>query len=152
MTIEEYNTRIEGVISDLRGGAHAEVMAQVAQEALTMMRQRVTETGMDAEGRPYKDYSESYKEYKKQEGKYKGFVDFSFTNRMWSNIKLTSPQDELRLGTARIKATTPFEQEKLRKNTASRGNILDLTDDEKELLKESYRDEILEIFKRNGLL
>jgi hypothetical protein len=57
MTLAEYNKSIEGVVNDLQTGAHATVMVQLAINALTMIKQRVQETGKDAQGNSYTGYS-----------------------------------------------------------------------------------------------
>jgi hypothetical protein len=152
ITILEYNKRLDGVIKDLQSGAHGTVMSQVGSAAIEMVKERVQEKGLNPEGQKYSPYSKSYLEYKKKEGKYRGFVDFSFSNQMWRSIKLVSPKDELELGIAVIKATTPLEKEKLSKNTARRGDILALNQDEKGKLVHIYEQGILNIFRKNKLL
>ena len=57
MTYEEYNKSMDGVISDLQTGAHAVVMVKLAVNALSMIKQRVQETGKDAQGNSYSGYS-----------------------------------------------------------------------------------------------
>ena len=57
MNFEDYNKRLNGVIKDLQTGAHGEVMVRMAVNALTLIKQRVQETGTDAKGQKYKGYS-----------------------------------------------------------------------------------------------
>ena len=152
ITLLEYNKRLNGVISDLQSGAHGDVMVQVASDAIAMIKTRVQERGLNAEGSQFPEYSKSYREKKQKEGKYKGFVDFSFTNRMWSNIKIVSPKGELDMGVAVIKATTPFEQDKLNWNTKLKGDILTLSEQEKQKLIHLYEQGILNIWRKNQLL
>jgi hypothetical protein len=57
VTFEEYNKNIGGVIKDLQSGAHAKVMVRLAINALTLIKQRVQETGVNAKGQKYKPYS-----------------------------------------------------------------------------------------------
>jgi hypothetical protein len=57
MTLNEYNKNIGGVIKDLKAGAHAEVMVKMAMSALTLIKERVQETGTNAKGQKYKPYS-----------------------------------------------------------------------------------------------
>lgn len=59
MTIEEYNKNLNGVIRDLQTGSHGEIMIKMAVEALTMIKQRVQQTGTDAKGSKYAPYSTS---------------------------------------------------------------------------------------------
>lgn len=152
ITILEYNNRLQGVIDDLQSGAHGQVMVQIASNAISYIRTRVKEKGLNPEGVKYRDYSPSYKAYKSKEGKYRGFVDFTFENRMWNNIKLVSAKDELDMGIAVVKATTEEDSEKLSKNTASRGDILALSNEEKIKLTHQYEQGILDIFRKNKLL
>ena len=152
ITLLEYNQRLNGVINDLQSGAHGQIMVQIASEAIALVRQRVQERGLNPEGGTYREYSKGYLEYKKKENKYRGFVDFTLTDRMWNNIKLVSPKDELDMGIAVIKATTTLESEKLSKNTKSRGEILGVSEEEKQKLVEHYEQGILNIWRKNNLL
>lgn len=152
ITLLEYNKRLDGVISDLQTGAHGQVMMQVASNAIALIKQRVQEKGINPDGSAYAPYSKGYLAKKKKEGKYKGFVDFSFTNRMWSSIKIVSPKDELDMGMAVIKATTAFEQDKLNWNTTGRGDILALSDSDIKVTTKNYERGILNIFRKNRLL
>src|SRR4030042_5135233 len=120
-------------------------MSQIAESPTVIVKDRVQERGLNPDGMPYREYSPSYLAYKKKERKYRGFVDFTFTERMWTNIKLVSPRDELDMGIAIIKATTSEDQEKLKKNTKSRGPILALSTDEVKRLTHEYEQGILNI-------
>jgi len=151
VTLEDYNQRINAVIEDLKGGAHAKIMAEMALDAIALIKQRVIQTGRNPEGELYRDYTKRYKAYKKKAGKYRGFVDFSFSTRMWANLKLVSTEDQLRKGIAKVSCTTTVEQEKLNKNTEQRGEILALSDYERDLLLSVYDEKILNIWRKNGL-
>ena len=56
MTIKEYNQKLGAVIKtmDMKQGV---IMASLGIEALTMIKKRVIETGVDAKGSKYKPYS-----------------------------------------------------------------------------------------------
>ena len=151
MTPNELDRRLDNVISDLESGAYAQVMMSVALAALAKIRSRVQESGTDASGSKYREYSESYKTQKIAAGKYKGYVDFSFTNRMWNNINLKSDTSQLATGVAVVAPTTPEDKKKLHKNVIRRGAILEVSDSEEEELVDIYNDELLQIFRRNGL-
>ena len=156
MTWEEYQQALQGVIDDLEGGAHADLMVQLANGVIATIKARIQETGVDASGKPYKDYAPGYKEYKIAAGKYKGFTDFSFTNRMWTSVQLVSSHGELFSGVARITATGVdmegiSNQEKLQKNTVKFGQILNISEQEKADLLSDYNAGILQIWRNNGL-
>jgi len=57
MDLNEYNNRLESVIRDIQGGAHANVMIKVANDAIALIIKRVTQTGKKADGSSYKPYS-----------------------------------------------------------------------------------------------
>ena len=117
MTPVELSKRIDGVVKDLEGGAIEQIMVKLANDAIALIRQRVTQTGKNAEGIAFRDYKPGYKNYKMALGRYKGYVDFQFTGRMWANIKLFSSPDQHRKGIAKIAATTVEDKEKLEWNT-----------------------------------
>lgn len=156
MTFEEYQIALQGVIDDLEGGVHAELMVSLANGAIFSIKRRIQESGINAKGGRYKDYTQEYKEYKTSKGKYKGFTDFAFTNRMWTSVQLVSTQPELFSGVARITATgTDTEgvsnRKKLEGNVNMFGQILDLSEQEKRDLLTDYDNGILQIFRNHGL-
>lgn len=151
ITLIEYNKRLNGVISDLQSGANGQVMAQVASNAIASIKQRIQEKGLNAEGTKYPAYSKGYLKRKTKEGKYKGFVDFTLSSRMWGNIKLVSDKGELDKGTAVIKGTTQFEQDKLNWNTEKKGEILALSKKEITSLVKTYETGIMNIWRKNKL-
>lgn len=179
MTFEEYNQKMDALIKDLPG-AHANLLIGVANTAVAMIKRRIQTSGVDANGNKFRAYSEWYTKYKTDKGKYKGFTDFSFTNRMWTNIQLIKDKsnDQQAIITAqdkgskggnisvpvkahtrqgkKIAATTksvyvPSNYEKLEKNTKAFGEILNLSKQEIEDLRSDYDNGILEIFRAHGL-
>lgn len=92
-----------------------------------------------------------YKQYRELHGRQTGYVNFSFTNRMWDNIKLTSEASEHNRGIARIGATEEKEQKKLAGNTERRGEILMLSSGELNEISGYFNSEIDKILKNSGL-
>lgn len=152
MTPEELNSRLQGVINDLQSGAFGNVMVETAQSALALIKNRVVETGINANGQSFRKYSEKYEAYKRRQGKYRGFTDFSFTTRMWTNIALVSSQGELFEGTARITARGQENYNKLESNTKNFGSILELSNEETETVRQVYMNGIMNIWRNNGLM
>lgn len=179
MTFEEYNQRMNDLIKDIPE-AHASLLIGIANTATAIIKQRIQTTGIDANCNKYHAYSAWYQKYKTEKGKNKGFTDFSFTNRMWTNIQLIkdksngtiaviTAQDKGSKGGnisvpvkahkrkgKQIAATTknvyvPSNYEKLEKNTKSFGEILNLSKQEIEDLKKDYDNGILQIFREHGL-
>jgi hypothetical protein len=79
-----------------------------------------------------------YKQFRELHGRQTGFVDFTFTGRMWGNVKLVSDRTELNSGVAVIKATEELQKKKLEGNTERRGEILGLSKSEVERLSDVY--------------
>ena len=82
MTLDEYNSRIDGVIKDIQGGAHAQIMTELALDAIAMIKDRVIQTGYNAKGvqfsaimtntpKPHIDYTKQYKRFKSGEVKHR---------------------------------------------------------------------------------
>ena len=92
-----------------------------------------------------------YKQYRDIHGRQTDHVGFSFTNRMWNNIKLTSEGSEHNRGIARIGATEEKEQKKLTGNTERRGEILMLSPKELTEISGYFNSEIDKILKNSGL-
>ena len=57
------------------------VMAQIANNAMVMIKQSVQEKGLNPAGSKYPAYSKGYQKRKQKEGKYRGFVDFTLTGQ-----------------------------------------------------------------------
>lgn len=148
---DEYNLRIKKY-QEAFPEEHANLLIEIANTAMNIVKQRIQTSGINEEGKPYKGYSKNYLEYKKKEGKYKGFTDFSFTNRMWTNIQLVSDNTELFSGIARITARGSENIDKLRKNTVKFGQILALSKNEINDIKKDYENGLLDIHRKYGLL
>ena len=110
-------------------------------------------SGMTNEGKGARlfELPGGYKQFRDLHGRQTGFVDFSFSNRMWANIKVVSTPTEHNSGVARIAATTPEDQAKLAGNTKRRGHILKLSKSEITYLSERINMELTQVFHKNGL-
>jgi hypothetical protein len=194
LTFDEYNIKLNNVIQAMSSDANGALMVEVASDALALIRKRVIDSGVDAEGAKYEPYSTrpffvpkadmsldaynklagsktkrrelkwatfdgvrmvqipgGYKEFRELHGRQTGFVDFSFSGRMWANIKITSNFLEHAQGVARISATQQENKDKLAENTKRRGDILNLSKTEIKDLSEIYNMGIVQIFTKNGL-
>jgi hypothetical protein len=127
------------------------MMLQVASTANTMIKARITEKGLNAEGAKFPDYSPRYKKFREAKGRQTSFVDFAFTGNMWSNVKVVSSDSEHKKGLARISTTTQDAEDKLSGNTEKKGTILDLNKEEINELSKQMEDALVEIWHKNGL-
>ena len=118
MTPAQLSARLNALADELQGQLVREVET-VAETGKAMVIQRVSETGKDANGAAFKPYTRQWelkkrgavstakKEGKKKRaerrtaeataekpvGRYRGFVDFTFTGRMLTNIGLVEKSD-----------------------------------------------------------
>lgn len=97
-----------------------------------------------------------YKQVRELQGRQTAFVDFSVTNAMWNDINVqksgtVSKQGDHIRGIAIIGAKQEQEKKKLAGNTKRKGDILDLSANEIEDLKLTYKIAELQIFKENGI-
>lgn len=118
MTPAQLSARLNAMADELQGEFTREV-ERVAETGKSMVIQRVSETGKDAKGAAFKPYTRQWelkkrgavgtakKEGKKKRaerrtaeataekpvGRYRGFVDFTFTGRMLTNIGLVEKSD-----------------------------------------------------------
>ena len=92
-----------------------------------------------------------YKEFRNLNDLQSGFVDFAFSGRMWSNIKIKSDPSEHSNGVVRIGATTDEDNKKLEGNTRRKGDILKLSAREIDNIKNSFAVNITQSIERAGL-
>lgn len=92
-----------------------------------------------------------YKQFRELHGRQTSHVDFSFSNSMWNDINVISNNGQHQQGIAVIGAKQDIEKKKLAGNTARRGDILDLSEKEIDMLKTQYNVGVLQIFRNNGL-
>jgi len=88
-----------------------------------------------------------YKKIRELENRQTAFVDFSVTQRMWDNIGVIKHTNN----SVTIGAKEQKEKDKLKGNTERRGEILDLSEKEIGILKNTYGLSVLQIFKNHGL-
>ena len=57
MTIQELDNKVSKWVDAVQGPAMGTIMGSIGEEALTMIKMRILNTGVDAEGQKYKPYS-----------------------------------------------------------------------------------------------
>jgi hypothetical protein len=128
-----------------------QIMLQVASTANTLMKRRIVEKGLNASNAKFPDYTTKYKKYKTDTGHYRGFVDFTFSGKMMSNIQVISSEGEHKKGRARIGTMSDSENDKLSGNTDKKGTILDLNEQEITELSKMMEESLVEVWHKNGL-
>lgn len=149
MTPEERIASWDSLISNLKlemGNA----LVATAEDAIGMIKERIQEFGVNAEGKGYQAYTPAYKKKKQIAGKYKGFTDFSFTNRMWTSVSIINSV----FGVEESKVTISAKgsnRDILGYNVDRFGQILDLSKIELGTLDEGYKERVKEVYKNAGL-
>lgn len=92
-----------------------------------------------------------YKEFRRIQGRRVDFVNFSLEGRMWANTKIVSDEAEHQTGVVRIAPESEENKKKLEGNTERRGPILKMSQGEIKEVKDMFNDEIMVLFKKNGL-
>jgi hypothetical protein len=144
MTIEEYILKLDSAKQGVQSFP-PEVLIGVAVNAITLIRRRVVEQGVNAEGRSFQDirpYRPDYQEYKAKRGRYRGFVDFTLEGRMWPSTQLALDQayvdrSSVTPNSITIRPLSEENREKLVKNTRKWGPILAISRDEANQLRKA---------------
>ena len=197
ITWDQYNKAFDQTITEVEKKS-LDRMVKLGNDANALIRQRVQEEGVNAEGKRFDGYSKKpmlancssmtksacsriagsktkrkelswvtlerggkkvklfelelgYFQYRLLHGRQTNHVDFTFTGRMWNNIGIVSNAGDHNAGTVIIGAKTEEDKKKLEGNTKRKGDILDLSEKEINLLKEIYNIEVLKVFKDHGL-
>lgn len=161
MTLPELSARFKSLAEELQGELQREVET-VAETGKAMVIQRVSETGKDAKGAAFKSYTRQWelkkrravstakKEGKKKRaarrnaeataekpvGRYRGFVDFTFTGRMLSNIGLVEKKTEGARAVVRVGGRTDDTRKKMEGNDNNRKGWFRLSDKEIQELRD----------------
>lgn len=159
MTFPELSARLNALVAELQQELRLEV-ERTAQTGLAMVTQRVSETGKDAKGASFKPYTREYelrkraatgnvkKEGKKKRaarrsapasaekpvGRYRGFVDFTFTGQMLSSIGLEEAQADSKRIVVRVNGRDQETQLKMDGNDKHRPGWFRLSKEEVDIL------------------
>jgi hypothetical protein len=161
MTFPELSARFQALADELQGEIQREVET-VAETGKAMVIQRVSETGKDAQGRAFEPYTRQWEQKKrgavstakkegakkkaarktapasldKPVGRYRGFVDFTFTGRMLSNIGLVEKKTEGARAVVRIGGRTDETRLKMEGNDKNRKGWFRLSEKEIQELRD----------------
>ena len=127
------------------------VMLEVATSANTLLQNRIINTGYNAYNRQFDPYSKQYAKFREKKGRQIGFVDFSFSGRMWSSVQVVSSEGEHAKGMARISTLSDEQMQKLSGNTERKGTILDLNEKERSEIAALMSKRLTEIWHNQGL-
>jgi hypothetical protein len=110
--LDTFTAKLELLISQLPESTldNVEIAAMDAQD---LLQQRLQEQGVDAQGNPWRPYSDEYQKQKQKAGKYSGKVDFTLQDRMINNIGLVVKEYRGKQAFVVIKPRSKENQDKL---------------------------------------
>lgn len=91
------------------------------------------------------------KQFRELHGRQTQHVDYTFSGRMWNNIKLLKDRSDIVGGVAVIGATTPEDRNKISNLISLRGIFLRPSNSDIAILQKTFSTGIENIFKKNGL-
>lgn len=126
--------------------------ALIANDSIAKVADRIQNTGKDASGAPLlrsdgSDYSTAYKQLKSDAGRYQGFVDLSFSRRMWTNLQYRETVPNGNGFKAVVRTDNPEDLNKVEENTLRYGEFLKLSPNEEQEVSENVEFELRQIFE-----
>ena len=142
MSPEEYIQHLQNVRGEIISSQPVEGL-KLAFDGFALVKRRIQSTGTDFEGSPFPPYTESYAKYgRDRQGYQSDTVDFTRRGRLLNNIspQIVTSADGITQIT--VKARDDFNQAKLNGQFPKRGNILQLSEQERALIFQAYQKRI----------
>lgn len=137
------------------------IMPKIGLSANAMIYDRIYKTGYNAQGEALRDYTPKYKKKKEKAGHYRGFVDLTYSGKLWSNISIPavkSTDADHKAGVVIVGASGDEYRKILMgltdgngRGLQGRGDILDLNKDEIAVIQEMTDKWVEETINANGL-
>lgn len=143
--IEEQIARFDRLLADLDGITEINIET-TANDGLAILDHRVTDTGQGVNG-PLKDYTKPYEEKKKKSGRFRGFVDLSFSGQMWASIGIVEKKTEDGKYVVTIGGRDEFTVKKMEGNNKARPGVFGLNNEEVAILREDSGDRLAKAVK-----
>lgn len=160
MTYSSFGQLAEA-INNVRARLEAEWPRMVSGYALDMValvEERITTTGTDVNGAKLKAYTEQYKEFKQNPGRYKrgkelgigssrytGKTDYSLTGEMWRDISVRRVSEAGGKVSVTVAPSLPVNQDKLDSLSRRDGDPLRVSEEEQAISLENLNQQFLEI-------
>lgn len=127
------------------------ITEESALGALALVDNRITETGIDAKGSAFEDYTPSYKKAKTKAGRYTGKVNFNLSGQMLASTttgfeNIAPTERSITGGNARITfdGRDELTRKKLAGNDKNRPGFLNPSQDEIRMVEKSANDTMSE--------
>lgn len=145
--------KIQALIDRLRQ-AKADLIANreadatvIALDQIALTKLRLQQTGTDSKGQKFEGYTEGYKAERKEAGFQVGFVDFTRRGRTLGSIHPVVVESSIFAATVKLEASDEQSRAILRGLSIKRGNILQPSEKELQILRLVNRKRIAKYFK-----
>lgn len=157
MTLPIAIEKMNGLINELENSWQP-IMVGNTQDALALIEERITTTGMSASGTALKPYTKPYQKFKSNPGEYKrgkqlalgssrftGKTDYTLTGEMWKDIQVLDIRESGNTVTCVAGPSKDINRKKMESLTKRDGPPLRLSDAEKEIIITNTRETVKEI-------
>lgn len=148
---DTFQEAINGLIQDVAEST-PDIVQKIALDATASIRNRIQERGVNDQEEELIAYSPAYKKQKSarygEESVSK--TNLTLTGDMWRKTTVTEAKQEGKEYVVTVGGTDDFAQNKIDWNSDRYGDIMTLSDQEKDNADETYNNEIQEIIDRNG--
>jgi len=145
-SVRDLLNRIRGAKQRLIDEREADAL-RIANDQVALLKNRIQSSGVSASGNPFADYSEQYAEKRKTGGYQIDFVDFTVTGQMWANVRAQVVRSNVFSCTVEIAGANERARNIINGAAGKRGNILEPTADELQILRDLNRERILSKFR-----
>lgn len=145
MAFEAILNRIREIKANLTANREAEAL-RMAFDQVALLKLRIQTKGQDGNEQPFAPYVPAYAKDRKSAGYQAGYVDFTRTGRLWANVvpRVESATDTS--VTVVIEGGEQRSKDIIQGAKRKRGNILQATAKEIELIRQANRERVRRAF------
>jgi len=145
MAFERILNRIREIKQTLINDRENEVL-RIAFDQLALTKLRIQTKGQNSAEQAFAPYTEQYKKSRGKAGYQVGYVDFTRTGRLWANVQPRIIASDIFSATVEIAGQEQRSKDIIAGARKKRGNILEPSQAEKEIVRLANRKRILKAF------
>lgn len=145
MAFERLLNRIREIKQTLTNDRESEVL-RIALDQLALTKLRIQTKGQNSNEQAFAPYTEAYKKNRQKSGYQVGYVDFTRTGRLWANVQPRILASDIFSATVEIGGQEQRSKDIIAGARKKRGNILEPSQAEKELVRQANRRRVLKAF------
>lgn len=138
MPFQRVIERIRQIKADIINNREADAL-RIALDQVALIKLRIQTSGESADGSKFSPYVPAYEKSRKNAGYQVGFVDFTRTGRFWAVVRPSVESSNVFSATVIIQATDERGQSIAKGAQKKRGNILNPSKEEIELVREANK-------------